>query len=390
MAGSGGPWGGGSGDDDDDERRSRGDNRGGRRPGEGPQLPEIDEMFKKGTEQLRVLMGGRSSRGGSGGGGDQGDGPSFGLNGRSLGIGALVAAGLWAYASFYTVKPEEKSVELFLGKRSAVGEPGLNFAPWPLYSYEVIPVTPERTEDIGVGQTGGDEGLMLTGDENIVDIDFQVVWNVSDPEKFLFNLRDPDLTIRSVAESSMREIIAQSQLAPILNRDRGAIAERLKMLIQSTLDSYDSGLNIVRVNFDRADPPREVIDAFKEVQSAEQERDRLQKEADAYSNKVVAGARGEAASTLEAAEGYRAQVVNQAEGEASRFGAILAEYQKAPEVTRKRLYLETMEEVMGRVNKVILDDKAAGAQGVVPFLPLNELGRTGGQGAAAATSGGNN
>jgi len=389
MAGSGGPWGGGSGDDED-ENRPRGDNRGGRRPGDGPQLPEIDEMLKKGTEQLRVLMGGRSARGGNGGGGDQGDGPSFGLNGRTIGIGALVAAGLWAYASFYTVKPEEKSVELFLGKRSAVGEPGLNFAPWPFYSFEVIPVTPERTEDIGVGQTGGDEGLMLTGDENIVDIDFQVVWNVSDPEKFLFNLRDPDLTIRSVAESSMREIIAQSQLAPILNRDRGAIAERLKILIQSTLDSYNSGLNIVRVNFDRADPPREVIDAFKEVQSAEQERDRLQKEADAYSNKVVAGARGEAASTLEAAEGYRAQVVNQAEGEASRFAAILAEYQKAPEVTRKRLYLETMEEVMGRVNKVILDEKAAGAQGVVPFLPLNELGRIGGQGAAAATSGGNN
>jgi membrane protease subunit HflK len=387
MAGSGGPWGGGSGDDEE-ERRSRGDNRGGRRPGDGPQLPEIDEMLKKGTEQLKVLMGGRAGRGGAGGG-DQGDGPSFGLNGRSLGIGALAAVGLWAFASFYTVKPEEKSVELFLGKRSAVGEPGLNFAPWPLYSYEVISVTPERTEDIGVGQNGGDEGLMLTGDENIVDIDFQVVWNVSDPEKFLFNLRDPDLTIRSVAESAMREIIAQSQLAPILNRDRGAIAERLKVLIQSTLDGYDSGLNIVRVNFDRADPPREVIDAFKEVQSAEQERDRLQKEADAYSNKVVAGARGEAAATLEAAEGYRAQVVNQAEGEASRFAAILAEYQKAPEVTRKRLYLETMEEVMGRVNKVILDDKAAGSQGVVPFLPLNELGRMG-QGAAAATNGGNN
>lgn len=387
MAGSGGPWGGGSGDDEE-ERRSRGDNRGGRRPGDGPQLPEIDEMLKKGTEQLKVLMGGRAGRGGAGGG-DQGDGPSFGLNGRSLGIGALAAVGLWAFASFYTVKPEEKSVELFLGKRSAVGEPGLNFAPWPLYSYEVISVTPERTEDIGVGQNGGDEGLMLTGDENIVDIDFQVVWNVSDPEKFLFNLRDPDLTIRSVAESAMREIIAQSQLAPILNRDRGAIAERLKVLIQSTLDGYDSGLNIVRVNFDRADPPREVIDAFKEVQSAEQERDRLQKEADAYSNKVVAGARGEAAATLEAAEGYRAQVVNQAEGEASRFAAILAEYQKAPEVTRKRLYLETMEEVMGRVNKVILDDKAAGSQGVVPFLPLNELGRMG-QGAAAATNEGSN
>lgn len=387
MAGSGGPWGGGSGDDDE-ERRPRGDNRGGRRPGEGPQLPEIDEMLKKGTEQLKVLMGGRSSRGG-GNGGDQGGGPSFGFDRRSIGLGVLAAIGLWAFASFYTVKPEEKSVELFLGKRSAVGEPGLNFAPWPFYTYEVIAVTPERTEDIGVGSTGGDEGLMLTGDENIVDIDFQVVWNVSDPEKFLFNLRDPDLTIRSVAESSMREIIAQSQLAPILNRDRGAIAQRLQELIQSTLDSYNSGLNVVRVNFDRADPPREVIDAFKEVQSAEQERDRLQKEADAYSNKVVAGARGDAAAVLEAAEAYRAQVVNQAEGEASRFSAVLTEYQKAPEVTRKRLYLETMEEVMARVNKVIIDEKAAGAQGVVPFLPLNDLGRTG-QGAAAATTGGNN
>jgi membrane protease subunit HflK len=388
MAGSGGPWGGGSGNDDED-RPTRGEgNRGGRRPGDGPQPSDIDEIFKKGTEQLKVLMGGRASRGGGTGGG--GDGPSFGFNRRSIGLGVLAAIGLWAFASFYTVKPEEKSVELFLGKRSAVGEPGLNFAPWPFYSYEVIPVTPERTEDIGVGQTGGDEGLMLTGDENIVDIDFQVVWNVSDPEKFLFNLRDPDLTIRSVAESSMREIIAQSQLAPILNRDRGAIAQRLQELIQSTLDSYNSGLNIVRVNFDRADPPREVIDAFKEVQSAEQERDRLQKEADAYSNKVVAGARGEAAAVLEAAEAYRAQVVNQAEGEASRFSAVLAEYQKAPEVTRKRLYLETMEEVMARVNKVILDDKAAGTQGVVPFLPLNDLGRTGQGGAAATTSGGNN
>ncbi len=172
----------------------------------------------------------------------------------------------------------------------------------------------------------------------------------------------------------MREIIAQSQLAPILNRDRGIIAERLKDLIQTTLDGYDFGLNVVRVNFDRADPPREVIDAFKNVQSAEQERDRLQKEADAYANTVLAGARGQAAQLLEEAEGYRAQVVNQAEGEASRFSAVLTEYQKAPEVTRKRLYLETMEQVLGRVDKVIIDENSGG-QGVVPYLPLNELGR---------------
>lgn len=390
MAGSGGPWGGGSGNDDEDRPNRNDGGRGGRGPG-GKPLPEIEQFIKKGSDQLRVLMGGRGGQGGFGGG-PNGQGGAGGpwLTRNSVGLGVLAAIGLWAYASFYSVRPEEKSVELFLGKRSAIGEPGLNFAPWPLYTYEVLPVTTERTEDIGVGKTGGDEGLMLTGDENIVDIDFQVVWNINDPEKYLFNLRDPDLTIRSVAESSMREIIAQSQLAPILNRDRGAIAQRLQDLIQKTLTEYDSGINIVRVNFDRADPPREVIEAFKEVQSAEQERDRLQKEADAYSNKVVAGARGEAAQELEQAEAYRAQVVNQAEGEASRFSAVLAEYQKAPEVTRKRLYLETMEEVMGRVNKVILDS-SPGAQAVVPFLPLNDLIKAPATGAAATTTtGGNN
>ncbi|MCU9847675.1 FtsH protease activity modulator HflK [Defluviimonas sp. WL0024] len=381
MAGSGGPWGGGGSGGDDDDRPG---GRGGRRPGEGPQIPEIEEIMKKGTEQLKVLMGGRGGGPRGPGGGGRPTGPIFTRG--TLGIAALATVGLWAFASFYTVKPEEQSVELFLGEFSAVGDPGLNFAPWPLVTANVIAVTPERTEDIGVGRGGtGDSGLMLTGDENIVDIDFQVVWNINDPQKYLFNLRDPQLTINAVAESSMREIIAQSQLAPILNRDRGLIAERLKELIQSTLDSYDSGLNVVRVNFDRADPPREVIDAFKNVQSAEQQRDRLQKEADAYANTVLAGARGQAAQLLEEAEGYRAQVVNQAEGEASRFSAVLAEYQKAPEVTRKRLYLETLEEVLGRVDKVIIDETQSG-QGVVPYLPLNELRR----GAAAPASEGTN
>ncbi|MEI2808016.1 FtsH protease activity modulator HflK [Albidovulum sp.] len=368
MAGSGGPWGGGGSDGGDDNDRPGG--RGGRRPGEGPQIPDVEQIVRKGADQLRVLMGGRGGgpRGPAGGGGGS-QGPQ--ITRGTVGLGVLAAAGLWAFASFYTVKPEEQSVELFLGKFSSIGEPGLNFAPWPVVTANVIPVTPERTEDIGVGRGGADSGLMLTGDENIVDIDFQVVWNISDPTKYLFNLRDPDLTIKAVAESAMREIIAQSQLAPILNRDRGIIAERLKDLIQTTLDSYDSGLNVVRVNFDRADPPREVIDAFKNVQSAEQQRDRLQKEADAYANTVLAGARGQAAQLLEEAEGYRAQVVNQAEGEASRFSSVLTEYQKAPEVTRKRLYLETLEEVLGQVDKVILDDK--GGQGVVPYLPLNEI-----------------
>lgn len=287
-----------------------------------------------------------------------------------------MAFALWLFQSFYTVKPEEQSVELFLGECNSpcIGNPGLNFAPWPVVTAEVMPVTRENTEDIG-GGTGADAGLMLTGDENIVDIDFQVVWNINNAEEFLFNLREPQTTIRAVSESAMREIIAQSELAPILNRDRGPIADRLKDLIQTTLDSYSSGVNIVRVNFDKADPPEEVKQAFFAVQSAEQDRDRLEKQADAYANTVLAAARGESAQVLEEAEGYRAQVVNEAQGEASRFTAVLSEYSKAPEVTRKRLYLETMEEVLGNVDKIILDGNASGQGGVVPYLPLNELRR---------------
>ncbi len=376
MAGNnGGPWGGGGqnggGGDDDDGRG------GGRRPAGGAQIPEIDEIVKKGQEQLRVLMGGRGGGGrsnGTGGGGG-GGGPAIGRG--TLVIAGLVAAGMWLFTSFYSVKPEEQSVELFLGEFSSVGNPGLNFAPWPVVKAEVIAVTRERSEDIGLGRSGssGGDGLMLTTDENILDIDFQVVWNINDPAAFLFNLSDGPQTVRAVSESAMREIVAGSELAPLLNRDRGATAQRAEELIQATLDSYESGINIVRVNLNKADPPREVIDAFRDVQAAEQERDRLERQADAYANRVLAGAGGEAAQVLEEAEGYRARVVNEAEGEASRFTAVLEEYVKAPEVTRKRLYLETIEEVLGRVDKVILDEGAGGDQGVVPYLPLNELRR---------------
>ncbi|MEO0990987.1 MAG: FtsH protease activity modulator HflK, partial [Pseudomonadota bacterium] len=349
MAGNnGGPWGGGGGSN------GGGDNRGGRggpgrRPGGDPQIPEIDEIVRKGQEQLKVLMGGRGGGNNGRGPGGGGGGPIFTRGTISIGIIALIA--VWLFSSLYTVRPEEQSVELFLGEYSATGNPGLNFAPWPLVTYEVLPVTREQSEDIGTGDTG----LMLTTDENIVDIDFQVVWNINDPAKFLFNLRDGRETVRAVSESAMREIIAQSDLAPILNRDRALIAQEAETLIQSTLDGYDAGINVVRVNLEKADPPREVIASFLDVQAAEQERDRFQREADAYANRVLAGARGEAAQVLEEAEGYRARVVNEAQGEASRFTAVLEEYSKAPEVTRKRLYLETMEEVLGRVDKVIVD-----------------------------------
>src|SRR6056297_2172158 len=377
MAGqSGGPWGGGgnSGGDGDDDRRG---NRGGQRPPEGgPQIPEIDELVRKGQDQLRVLMGGRGGgTGGGAGGSGGGGGPAFGRG--SILLGGLIAVVLWGAASFYTVKPEEQSVELFLGEYAAIGNPGLNFAPWPVMTYEVVNVTSERTEEVGGGRSGND-GLMLTTDANIVDIDFQVVWNISDPAKLLFNIRDPQLTVQAVSESVMREIIAASNLAPILNRDRGLIADTAMQNIQATMDDYESGIRIVRVNLDKADPPREVIDAFREVQAAEQERDRLQRQADAYANRVLAEARGEAARIVQEAEGYRARVVNEAKGDASRFTSVLEEYSKAPEVTRKRLYLERMEQVLGTIDKTILDQSIVGTgdgSGVVPYLPLNELRR---------------
>lgn len=368
---NGGPWGGGGQNGGGDHGQNNGGNR--RPPNDGPQIPEIDEIVKKGQEQLRVLMGGKGAGGNRGSGGS---GPG-GFSRGTLGIVVVAALVLWIFASFYRVDTSEQSVELFFGEYIQTGEEGLNFAPWPVVTKEIRAVTRENTLDIGVGRGSRlDEGLMLTGDENIVDIDFQVVWNVSDLRMFLFNLAAPEESIRAVSESAMREIIARSNLSPILNRDRGVIAQELQELIQVTLDSYGAGVNIVRINFDKADPPREVIDAFREVQAAEQTRDTLEKQADAYANRVVAEARGEAAQLLEEAEGYRAQVVNEAEGEASRFIAVYEEYVKAPAVTRKRLYIETMERVLGDVEKVIIDEGADGGQGVVPYLPLNELNRS--------------
>ncbi|SDW28152.1 FtsH protease activity modulator HflK [Litoreibacter albidus] len=386
MAGNnGGPWGGGGnrgGGDDRNGSNGSGNGGGGRNTGgDSPQIPEIDELMKKGQEQLRVLMGGR---GGGSNNGSGGMGSGGGFSKGTFGLVALGAVAIWVFQSFYTVKPEEQSVELFLGEYSSTGGPGLNFAPWPVVTAEVLPVTREQTEDIGVGGAGG---LMLTTDENIVDVDFQVVWNINDPAKYLFNLAAPRETIRAVSESAMREVIARSELAPILNRDRQAIADTTQQLIQDTMDQYDSGVNIVRLNLDKADPPREVIDSFREVQAAEQKRDTLQRQADAYANRQLAGARGQAAQLLEQAEAYRAQQVNQAEGEASRFSAILEEYNKAPEVTRKRLWLETVERVYGGANKIILDsasEGSGGGQGVVQYLPLNELLRSG------SNSGGSN
>ena len=367
---NGGPWGSGGGQGGGNDNDRDPNRRPGRRPGEGSPIPEIEDIMKKGSEQLRVLMGGRGP-GGRGPQGSRPQGPGFSKGPIGLALLGLVAA--WAWGSFYTVQQNERSIELMFGKYHKTGNPGLNFAPWPVVTAEVIPVTDERTTELGTGRGGDmDSGLMLTRDQNIVDIEYQVVWNISDPAKYLFNLADPEDTIRAVSESAMRDIIARSELAPILNRDRGAIASDLRQAVQATLDSYNAGMNVIRVNFDKADPPQEVIDSFREVQAAQQERDRLEKEADAYANRVLANARGEAAAVIERAEAYRAQAVNSAEGEAARFNSVYDEYVKAPEVTRRRMYLETMERVLGGANKVILDGGPNGS-GVVPYLPLDQL-----------------
>jgi membrane protease subunit HflK len=367
---SGGPWGGGGGN----RGGSGGDNRpngGGNGGPERPQIPEIDDLVRKGQQQLKVLMGGRGGQGGNGGAGG-GSGPGISGRGILIGVGALAA--LWVYASAYTVKPEERSVELLFGQEYRVGNSGLNFAPWPVVSAEIVQVTTERVTEVGTGRSGLDTGLMLTRDEAIVDIDFQVNWNIVDPNSYLFNLADPENTVRAVSESAMRDIIARSNLSPILNRDRETIAAELRTAVQETLDSYEAGINIIRVNFDKADPPLEVIDSFREVQAARQERDRLERQADAYANRVLAGARGEAAQVQEQAEAYRAEVINLAEGEASRFVAVWEEYRNAPEVTRQRMYIETMERVLGGMDLTILDNVTGeGGSGVVPYMALDTV-----------------
>lgn len=395
-----GPWGGGQGGGDDQRPRGgrrpeppQDDHQPPRGPG-GQQIPEIDELMRKGQERLRAIMGGRpdNRRGGNGGGGPIGPGGQFPRMGRgTFGLIALAAVVLWAFNSVYQVNTEEEAVELLFGRPISVVGEGLNFAPWPVVTYEVVRTTEERTVNIGKGEGGAmDSGLMLTRDQNIVDMEYQVVWNISDPEKYLFNLADPQGTIRAVAESGMRDIVARSELAPILNRDRLAIASELADAVQRALDSYQSGIRVVRVNIDRADPPREVIDSFLEVQAAQQRRDQLEKEADAYANRVLAAARGEAAAVLEGAEADRARAVNSAEGEAAHFNSVYSEYIKAPEVTRQRLYLETMERVLGGSGKVLIDPNAGGqGQGVVPFLPLDRLRGGGAVGARPAAAGGN-
>lgn len=294
-------------------------------------------------------------------------------------IGAIA---VWALSGFYRVDADEQGVVLRFGKYTNMTQPGLNYhLPFPIESVVTPKVSRVNRIDVGFRSSGEgsragiadikEESAMLTGDENIVDINYSVFWVIKDASKYLFNVQDPIGTIKVVAETAMREVIARKKIQVILTQGRAEIENEVQKIMQQILDSYGSGVDITQVQAQKSDPPTQVIDSFRDVQAAKADKERAQNEAEAYANDVIPRARGEAAKITQEAEGYKREVVAQAEGEASRFVAIYNEYAKAKTVTQERMYLETMEKVLSGVNKIIIDKQSG--SGVVPYLSLPEL-----------------
>ncbi len=356
--GGGGPWGSG----------------GGRGPwGSGPQSsgpkpPDLEEMLRRGQDRLRSFLPGGS------------------MGSRGFMLLALAAIVLWGLSGFFKVEPDELGVVLRFGKEVREVQPGLNYhLPYPIETA----LTPKalrvnkidigmREIDNGRGSTASrsvpQESLMLTGDENIVDVDFSVFWKVKPAGvgQYLFNIQNPQGTVKAVAESAMREVIGRSDIEPILTGARQTIEAAVQKLMQTTLDHYGAGIMIQQVQLQKVDPPTQVIDAFRDVQAARIDLDRSVNESQTYANRVIPQARGNVAKIIQAAEAYKQQTVAEATGETSRFNKIYEQYKIAPEVTRERMYLETMERVLGNTSKVIIDSRS-GAQGVLPYLPLGEI-----------------
>jgi modulator of FtsH protease HflK len=347
KGGSGGPW--------------------GPRPGGPGQQPDLEEILRRGQDRIRQAM------------------PSGRMGGPAAVMIAAVVVALVGFFGFTVrVNPEELGVVLRFGEFVRLLPPGLNFRwPYPVEVVELPKVT--RINRIEVGMRGTaenretasavrdvpEESLMLTADENIVDVDFIVFWRINDAPKFLFNIQDPEMTVKDVAESAMCEIVGQSDIEPILTEARAKTEASVQVLMQKILDSYAAGVQITQVQLQKVDPPAQVIDAFRDVQAARADQERLQNEADAYANRIIPEAKGEAQRILQAAQGYRDKVVAESKGEADRFIKIYQQYKLAPDVTRQRMFLETMERVLGDTDKVIVDEKAG--SGVVPYLPLSEF-----------------
>jgi len=359
--GGGGPWGGGG---------SRGPWGSGPQSS-GPTPPDLEEILRRGQDKLRRVL------------------PGGNLGGRGFSLLVLGALVLWGFSGFFRVEPDELGVVLRFGKVVREVQPGLNYhLPYPIETVltpkalrvNKIDIGMRMIEDSRRGSTMRDvpeESLMLTGDENIVDVDFSVLWRVKPTGvgDYLFNIQNPEGTVKAVAESAMREAIGRSEIQPILTGARQTIENAVQELMQRTLDHYGAGIIIQQVQMQKVDPPAQVIDAFRDVQAARIDFERAQNEAQTYANRVVPEARGRVAQITQSAEAYKQQTVQEATGQTARFLQIYDQYKKAPDVTRLRMYLETMERVLGGTDKIILDAGSGNGSGVVPYLPLNELTR---------------
>ncbi len=302
--------------------------------------------------------------------------------GRGIILILLGVVVIWALTGFYRVQPDEVGVVLQFGRYDRTTPPGLHYhLPAPIETVIRPKVTRVNRIDIGfVSAAGGSrdvpqESLMLTGDENIIDIDFTVLWRIASPQDFLFNLRDPEGTARVAAESAMREIIGQTDIQPALTEERQSIEDGTRARLQAILDGYGAGIEITQVQLQDVAPPSEVRDAFDDVLRARQDQQRLRNLAEAYRNDIIPRARGDAVRLIQEASAYREEIVNRAQGDAQRFLLVLLSYSEAPAVTAQRLYLETIEEVFAGSSMVVIDGEAEGSQGVVPYLPLSELPR---------------
>jgi modulator of FtsH protease HflK len=355
----GGPWGSGS----------RGPwGSGSQQPGGGSRPPDLEEFLRRSQDRLRGMLPGN-------------------LGGRGIALIALAAVVLWGFSGFFRVEPDELGVVLRFGKFVREVQPGLNYhLPYPIETALTPPALRVNKTDVGIRAVEDvrrgtsvrelpEESLMLTGDENIVDVDFSVLWRVrpSSVGDYLFNIQNPEGTVKAVAESAMREVIGRSNIQPILSGARQTVETAVQDLMQKTLDAYGAGILVQQVQLQKVDPPTQVIDSFRDVQAARSDLERAQNEAQTYANRVVPEARGRAAKIIQDAEAYREQTVAEARGETSRFLQIYEQYKKAPDVTRKRMYLETMERILGENNKTIIDTGAQPGPGVVPYLPLTEL-----------------
>ncbi len=370
----GGPWGGGGGNNNGNNQggpwgqgpnKPRGGGGGGNGGNGGP--PDLEDLIRRSQDRLRGVMPG-------------------GFNGGVFAILALVVLAFAAFQSVYTVQPDERGVELRFGKpKDEVSVPGLHFLLWPIETVEIVKVTEQQQK---IGTSGGSNsaaGRMLTGDQNIVNVQYSILYTVTDPKAYLFNVETPSATLQQVGDSAMREVVGRRPAQDIFRAGREAISSQVRDIIQGAMDRYGSGIAITAVSIEGASPPSEVVGAFEEVQKATQAADQVKEEANRYANQKLGGARGQSAQIREEATAYRERVVNEAQGEAQRFVSIYDQYKNAPEVTRQRLFIETMEGVLKNSNKVIIED----GKGVVPYLPINELMKQP-AGAAAATQQGAN